>query len=100
MAMNKETIEILKYANKMFIKIKKTSKMLNGNTDADDGVFGYIEECIFNIILICLSPVIGNNLTEDELNNLAVEIMYANKNELNCIIQAVKDQRWKDLVKK
>lgn len=94
--MNKETMEIIKYANKMFIKIKETSRILNGNTDADDGVFGYIEDCIFNVILICIRPVVGNNLTEDELNNLAVEIMYANKNELNCIILAVKNQMWKD----
>ena len=87
MAMNKETMEIIKYANKMFIKIKETSRILNGNTDADDGVFGYIEDCIFNVILICIRPVVGNNLTEDELNNLAVEIMYVNKNELNCLVR-------------
>ena len=85
--MNKETMEIIKYANKMFIKIKETSRILNGNTDADDGVFGYIEDCIFNVILICIRPVVGNNLTEDELNNLAVEIMYVNKNELNCLVR-------------
>ena len=96
--MNKETIEILKYANKMFIKIRETSRMLNGITDADNGVFGYIEECIFNIIFICLSPVIVNNRTEDEFIDLASIIMYADENKLDCIIQAVKNQMWKDLV--
>ena len=95
--MNKETMEIVKYINKMFIKIKETSKMLNGNTDVDGGFFGYIEDCIFDIILVCLRPVIGNKLTEDEFNNLAVEIMYAaDENELNGIMQVVKNQKQKD----
>ena len=39
-----------------------------------------------------------NNLTEDEFIDLASIIMYADENKLDCIIQAVKNQMWKDLV--
>lgn len=79
----------LEYANEAAKKIREINQILSGTESPEDGsLLGDVDYCIYAMIQIYLAPIVGKEVFCDELNNMATEIMFAEKDEIDGIIKA------------
>lgn len=80
----------LECANEAMSKIREIYHIFGGYEDQrpeEDTLLGDTYDCISDMISLYLAPMTGKELHSDELNNMTVEIEYADKDEIEGIIK-------------
>ncbi len=89
--MTEQTRLFLNYANEATTKIREIYHIFGGygNTSSpEEGtLLGDVYACIAEMISLYLAPVIGKEMHSDELNDITVEMMYADKDEIESFIK-------------
>ena len=84
--------EFLKYANEAGNKIKKINQLVSGTTFPEEGsLLGEVARCIYFMVQIYLAPIVWKEIDSDELCNMTTQIMFADEDEIDKIIQEVID---------
>lgn len=79
----------LEYANEAAAKIRNINKVLCGTETPEEGsLLDDIDYCIYSMIQIHISPIVGKEPHDDEMNDLATEIMFSDSEKVNNIIKA------------
>lgn len=78
---------ILEQANSITAEIKKINEVLTGTNTLSGGLLCAILDEVSDIVKAYLNPIIDKNITGDDLNNIASEIMYADKTEIGYIVK-------------
>lgn len=76
----------LHYANKAAVKIREISQCICGTSMPEEGSLLGDVDCLYIMIQMHLAPIVGKEIGSDEMNDLAVEIMSASKDEISGII--------------
>lgn len=78
----------LGYANEAAAKIRKISQMISGMESPEDGsLLGDVDYSIYIMIQMYLAPITGKEIGSDELNDMAVKIMSAEKDGIDDILK-------------
>lgn len=79
----------LEYANKASRKVMEINKIFGGTGWPEDegSMLGEVHFAIADMIEMYLAPIVGKDAGSDELNDFTTEIMYAEKNEIESIIE-------------
>lgn len=78
----------LEYANSAAKKIREICHIFGGCGSPEEGtLLGDAYACIADMTSVYLSPITGKELYSDELNNMTVDILYADKNEISGIVR-------------
>lgn len=86
--MKDQTQMFLEYANEATKQIRKINKLICGTEMPEDGcLLGDAEYSIFIMIQIFLAPIVGKEVGVDELNDMATEIMSADKEDIGDFIR-------------
>lgn len=71
------------YANEAARKIRKVNQLLCGaETLEGGGILDEIDTCIYYMLQMHLSPIIGEEVRSDKLLDIATEIMYADEEKI------------------
>lgn len=78
----------LEYANRAAVKIREISKLVCGTSMPEEGsLLEEVDYCLYIMIQMYLAPIVEKRIESDELNNMAVELMSAEKDEISSIIK-------------
>ena len=79
----------LECANEAAVKIGKIHEVISGgNAIPESGsLLGDVYYCIADMIEIYLASITGKETGSDELHDMIVEIMFAGKDEIDCIVK-------------
>lgn len=78
----------LEYANEAAGKIRKINQEISGTEIPEErSLLDDIDTYIYIMIQMYLAPLVGKEIGSDELNDFTTEIMYAEKNEIESIIE-------------
>ena len=78
--------KFLEYANEAGRKIREIMRLVCGSECMDEGLICDVFYRIGDMLEIYLSPIVGKETGSDELVNMAVQIMYAEENEIDGLI--------------
>ena len=78
--------KFLECANEAGRKIREIMRLICGSDCIDDGLLCDIFYRISDMLEIYLSPIVGKETGSDELVNMAVQIMYAEEDEIEELI--------------
>lgn len=78
---------ILEQANNIAGEIRKINEVLTGTNTLSGGLLCDILDEVTDIVKAYLNPIFDTNITGDDLNNIASEIMYADKKEIGDIVK-------------
>lgn len=77
----------LEYAVEAAGKIREINQIISGTElPEDDSLLGELDTCLYIMIQMYLAPVVRKEMGSDEMNNMAIEIMSAGKDEVSRII--------------
>ena len=87
--MNDQTQMFLEYANEAATKIREISQLMGGSTaiPQEKSLLGNVYYYIADMIQIYLDTVGMKVMNNDDFNDMTVEIMFAEKNEIDGIIK-------------
>ncbi len=90
---NRQTILIfLEYANEATAKISEINRLICGTEMPEEGsLLGAIDDNIYFMIETLLSPIVKMEIGDDDLNDMAIKIMHAQKDEIGEIIKGYSD---------
>ena len=78
--------KFLEYANEAGRKIREMNQLICGSECMDDGLLSDIFYRIGDMLQIYLASITGKEIGSDELSDMAVQIMYAEENEIDGLI--------------
>lgn len=83
-------LEYLKLANEAGRKIREINRLISGTECPEEGsLLGNVVCSIHSMLQIYLAPIVWKEIDSDELSNMATQIMFARKNEIDNIIEKV-----------
>ncbi len=89
--MTEQTRAFLNYANEATTKIREIYHIFGGygsESSPEEGtLLGDAYACIGEMISLYLAPVTGKEMHSDELNDITVEMMHADKDEIEGFIK-------------
>lgn len=90
---NRQTILIfLEYANEATAKISEINRLICGvEMPEEESLLGAIDDNIYFMIETLLSPIVKMEIGDDDLNDMAIKIMHAQKDEIGEIIKGYGD---------
>ena len=82
--------KFLEYANKAGRRIREINKLISGTSCPEDkSMLGDIKNCIYSMIQIYVAPIVRKEIESDDLNSVTTEIMFAEQDEIDNIIQGI-----------
>lgn len=79
----REKKTFLGYANEAARKIRQVNKLLCGAETTEEGsMLDEIDTCIYYMLQMHLSPIIGEEVNSDMMLDKATEIMYADEEKI------------------
>lgn len=85
-------LAFLEYANEATAKISEINKLVCGmEMPEDESLLGAIYNNVYFMVEILLASIVKMDIGEDELNNMAIMIMHAKKDEIREIIKGYCD---------
>lgn len=79
----REKKTFLGYANEAARKIRQVNKLLCGTETTEEGIMlDEIDTCIYYMLQMHLSPIIGEEVSSDMMLDKATEIMYADEEKI------------------
>ncbi|MBC5745826.1 hypothetical protein FMM74_020305 [Lachnospiraceae bacterium MD308] len=85
-------LAFLEYANEATAKISEINKLICGTEMPEDGsLLGAVYNNIYFMVEILLASIVKMDIGNDKLNNMAVELMHAKKDEIGEIIKGYGD---------
>lgn len=79
----REKKTFLGYANEAARKIRKMNQLLCGTESPEEGsMLDEIDTCIYYMLQMHLSPIIGEEVSSDKMLDMATEIMYADEKKI------------------
>ncbi len=86
--MNEQTQKYLEYANEAARKVREINKIFGGTGWPEEGsLLGDVHFAIADMMQIYLTLITGKQLYSDELNDMITEIIYAEKYEIESIVE-------------
>lgn len=81
-------LAFLEYANEATAKIREINRLICGTEMPEDGsLLGAVYNNIYLMVEIFLAPIVKMEIGNDNLNNMAVELMHAKKDEIGEIMK-------------
>ena len=78
----------LEYAREAVEKIRKVSQVICGSDMPESGsLLGDANYCIYIKIQIVMTSIVVKEIGDDDLNDLATQIMYAEESEIDSILK-------------
>ena len=85
-------LAFLEYANEATAKISEINKLICGTEmPEDESLLGAIYNNVYFMVEILLASIVKMDIGNDKLNNMAVELMHAKKDEIGEIIKGYGD---------
>ena len=85
-------LAFLEYANEATAKISEINKLVCGmEMPEDESLLGAIYNNVYFMVEILLASIVKMDIGNDKLNNMAVELMHAKKDEIGEIIKGYGD---------
>ena len=85
-------LAFLEYANEAKAKISELNKLVCGmEMPEDESLLGAIYNNVYFMVEILLASIVKMDIGNDKLNNMAVELMHAKKDEIGEIIKGYGD---------
>ena len=85
-------LAFLEYANEATAKIREINRLICGTEMPEDGnLLGAVYNNIYLMVEILLASIVKTEIGNDDLNNMAVELMHAKKDEIGEIIKGYGD---------
>lgn len=86
---NKQTILVfLEYANEATAKISEINRLVCGTEMTEEGsLLGAVDNNIYFMIETLLAPIVKMEIGDDDLNDMAIKIMHAQKDKIGMIIK-------------
>lgn len=85
-------LSFLEYANEATAKISEINKLVCGMEMPEDGsLLGAVYNNIYFMVEILLASIVKTEIGNDDLNNMAVELMHAKKDEIGEVIKEYSD---------
>ena len=85
-------LAFLEYANEATAKIREINRLVCGmEMPEDESLLGAIYNNVYFMVEILLASIVKMDIGNDKLNNMAVELMHAKKDEIGEIIKGYGD---------
>lgn len=85
-------LAFLEYANEASAKISEINRLICGVEMPEEGsLLGAVDNNIYFMIETLLAPIVKMEIGDDDLNDMAIKIMYAKKDEIGEIIKGYCD---------
>ena len=85
-------LAFLEYANEATAKISEINQLVCGmEMPEDESLLGAIYNNVYFMVEILLASIVKMDIGNDKLNNMAVELMHAKKDEIGEIIKGYGD---------
>lgn len=82
----------LEYANEATAKISEINKLVCGmEMPEDESLLGAVYNNVYFMVEILLASIVKMDIGNDNLNNMAVELMHAKKDKIGEIIKEYSD---------